>query len=323
MQFLDGEKQRQESFKLRHWPELENDQGTSPPARTHPCLLPRGHEAKAFFPPAAAEILAYCHGKRIPIQAEARNLTSSLVSCLNILYPLRENPALAALVLDPALPGLSEVHRIEFLFPGAEEAGTASRGLRADAAVWWRDAAGRRCLSLICWKYTEASYGTCGGFRSRNNHHQAHCLQMDLGGPHPEEYCYLVREMSPSLPWDMLPETGIRFDAFRGVGGCPFRGPFYQIMREFLLAAALRRTETVDQVDVVFVGFRGNRHITRTPVHLASLGNDLIHAWNLALKGVPTLRYVLVEEIVAGLRRDRSGSADNLVSYLEERYGLN
>lgn len=320
MPFLNREKQRQESFTLRHWPELENGQGLSPSGRTHPCHLPRGHEAKAFFPPAAAEILAYCRGKRIPIQAEARNLTSSLVSCLNTLFPLRENPGAAVLALAPALPELAEVQRIEFFFPNGEEA--AWSGPRADAAVWWQDASGRRCLSLVCWKYTEASYGTCGGFRSRNNADQRHCLRMNVNDPQQTMGCYLYREMSPWLPWDRLAETGIRLDVFPGVSGCPFRGPFYQIMREFLLASALRRTEKVDQVDVVFVGFRGNRHLTRTPVHLAPLGNDLIGAWNLALKGVPKLRYVLAEEIVAGLRRDRSGAVADLISYLEERYGL-
>lgn len=325
MLFLDREKQRQVSFKLRHWPELENGHGVFPSGRNLSCFLPRGHEAKAFFPSMAEEILAYCRKNRIPIQREARKLTSSLVACLNTLYPLRENPVLAALALEPSLPGLNEVKRIEFHFSGTPEAGKGRRpappGPRADAAVWWRDASGMRCLSLICWKYTEASYGTCGGFRSRNNHHQYHCLQMDLGS-HPEGGCYLVREMNPWLPWDRLSEVGIRLDAFRGVSGCPFRGPFYQIMREFMLAADLRRTQEADRVDVVFVGFRDNRLITHTPLHLAWLGSDIIRAWNHVLGGVPELRYVFAEQIVAGLRLDRTGAADPLLRYLEERYGI-
>jgi hypothetical protein len=218
------------------------------------------------------------------------------------------------------------VQRIEFAFSRADEPGEAvcpaSRGTRAGAAVWWRDASGRRCLTLVCWKYTEASYGTCGGFRSRNNRHQLDCLQMDLRDSHPEESCYLVRGMSSGLPWGLLSETGIRLDAFQGVVGCPFRGPFYQIMRMYLLAAALRRTQEVDRVDVVFVGFRGNNLLTQTPLHLALLGSDIIHAWNRVVRGVPELRYVFAEQVVAGLRRDRTGAADHLVRYLEERYGL-
>jgi len=324
--FLVREKRRQESFRRLHWPELENGHGGTASGRTRPSLLPRGHEAKAFYPPAAEEILDYCRGRRIPILAAARDLRSSLVACLNILFPLRQNPALATLALEQVLPGLAAVQRIEFLFPAGEETEkgelSASSRPRADAATWWLDVFGRRCLSLICLKYTETNYGTCGGFRSRKNTEQRHCLQMNLNDPQQTLGCYLYRQMSPWLPWDRLAETGIRLDMFHGVCGCPFRGPFYQVMREFALAAALRRTEDVDHVDVVFVGFRGNRRLTRTPVHLAPLGNDLIRAWNLTLEGVPKLRYVFAEEIVAGLRRDCSGIEDNLVTYLAERYGL-
>lgn len=326
MPFLERERQRQESFRRRHWPELEDDRVSPSPRRTHMCSLPRGHEAKAFFPPAAEEILVYCRENRIPISAEARDLRSSLVACLNTLFPLRANLSLAFLALEPALPHLLEVHGVEFFFPDAKMpwggGGSASPGPRADAAVWWLDASGRRCLSLFCWKYTEASYGTCGGFRSRNNRHQLDCLLMNLGDSHPEAGCYLVREITPGLPWKLLSETGIRLDAFQDIGGCPFRGPFYEIMRMFLLAAALRRTWKVDRVDVVFVGFRGNDLLNHTPSHLAPLGSDLIRAWNRVVRGVPELRYVYAENIVAGLRCDRTGAADHLIRYLTERYGL-
>lgn len=326
MPFLARERVRQESFSRRHWPDLEDDEVSVPSQRTRMCMLPRGHEAKAFFPPAAEEILAYCQKNRIPILAEARDLRSSLVGCLNVLFPLRENPALAFLALEPVLSGLTEVQRIEFDFSAANELGKAmwpaSRGPRADAALWWLGASGQRCLTLICWKYTEASYGTCGGFRSRNNHHQRDCLEMDLRAPHPEGGCYLVQEISLGLPWDLLFEAGIRLDALQGVGGCPFRGPFYQIMRIFLLAAALLRTQKVDRVDVVFVGFRGNSLITHTPPHLAPLGSDIIGAWNRVVRGVPELRYVHAEKLIDGIRRDRTGTADHLLRYLEERYGF-
>jgi len=303
-----------------------------PSVRTSPGFLPHGHESKAFYPPVAEGILTYCREKQLPVKAEARNLRSSLVSCLNVLFPLRNYPDLACLALAPVLPGLVRVQHFEFLFP---EGGASAKylvngnnevpqlpGCQCDAAIWWLDSFGQKRLSLCCWSYTETSYGTCGGFRSRTNPHQDSCLRMSVADSGFPGSCYLSGKVNSWMNWELLTAAGIRLVAAADIAGCPFRGPFYQLLRYYALAAWLRHTENLDLVDVVSVGFEKNTNLNMSPRHLAVLGDDIIQAWNRLLSGVPALRYVCVEEIVAALRHSRCGAADDLLGYLRDRYGL-
>ena len=148
-------------------------------------------------------------------------------------------------------------------------------------------------------------------------------MSLKASSPDAEEQCYLARS-NEGRYWHRLPETSVNLAALSAVRGCPLRGAFHKLMRLHLLAAYHRKSREVDRVETAIVGFRGNKSQSpyRMPDHLRPLGHTVIEAWNSVLDGVPKVRHVEAEEIMAALRKVGSREAQSLVGYLGERYGL-
>jgi hypothetical protein len=101
----------------------------------------------------------------------------------------------------------------------------------------------------------------------------------------------------------------------------PIMGPFYQLMRQHLLAAYCRRHEPVDEVYVACIGFRGNMSLHEVPANLRHLGTSVEDAWNACLRAVPPMTHTDVEDIMA--RAKMSPRTDRAwLAYLDDRYGL-
>jgi hypothetical protein len=119
--------------------------------------------------------------------------------------------------------------------------------------------------------------------------------------------------------------AGISLSAFAGIQGCPFQGPFYQLMRQFLLAEYLRQAGEADEVEVVSIGFARNTVLHRVPPQLRPLvggrRDGIVEAWNAVLWGVPPLRHWTVEQLMAGARRVE-GIDLGWRNYLRERYDV-
>lgn len=322
---------RQVAFKGTHWPDMPDGCRGTRPAHFYPHILPDGQLAKAFFPPISGEVLRYCRCNDVAIHTEALNLRSSQVACFNVMFPLRQDLSLAARALDPVLPDVSSVERTEFEYTGPDEAtewlGEPRGGRRGqnrtsiDIAIWWSDGT-RRLLTLVEWKYTESGYGTCGGYRSRGNPDKRRCENLNVLDPAAPTKCYLTEGRNRRRYWEHLKCAGIDLGVASEAVGCPFRGPFYQLMRQQLLAQFLREWEDVHQVFVVSLGFRGNTELLRSPGMLRPLGANALAAWNRLLRGVPRIRHVTVEEIVEAARAHGSPSNADWLHYLNERYGL-
>jgi hypothetical protein len=93
-------------------------------------------------------------------------------------------------------------------------------------------------------------------------------------------------------------------------------------MRQYLLAAYLRKTEAVDRVEVASVSFGANTYLFDAPPELRGIGKNVVYAWNKVLMNVPKMRHITMEEIVDGIKNDYSREAQLLAEYLEDRYGL-
>ena len=118
-----------------------------------------------------------------------------------------------------------------------------------------------------------------------------------------------------------LEDAHIDLSAFSGLKGCPFKGPFYQLMRQYLLAAYCRKQGDVEEVYVVSVGFGGNSSLHGLPPDHKTLGVSVENGWNKCRKNVPPLRHVDVQTIVD--RAKASPLADRTwIAYLNDRYGL-
>ncbi|GAG37290.1 unnamed protein product [marine sediment metagenome] len=227
---------------------------------------------------------------------------------------------------------------IEFEYTGprgvTEWLGEPSGGKRGqyrtsiDAAIFWIGRSKRRHITLVEWKYTEHGFGNCGAFASASAHAKTKCRSLDVArDSDPGQSCRLTRggDLRSRRYWEHMDKGGISLSAFSTVSGCPFQGPFYQLMRQFLLAEYLRHSGEADQVDVALIGFGRNTALHKVPPPLRSLvpaqGGGIIDAWNAVLDGVPPMRHHTVEQLME--RVDKSDGVDlGWRNYLRERYDV-
>ncbi|MBL7066012.1 MAG: hypothetical protein ISS49_17685 [Anaerolineae bacterium] len=331
---------RQVAFKRRRWPQLGDGSASKRPAYTYPHILPTDHKRLTFHEPLADAILSYLIEEDIALHSEVLNLKSSQAACLNFLFPLRQNlnMAKAALQRFPFLPGLREVTGIEFEYtgpPGATEwLGEPRRGKRGqnrtsiDAAIFWIGRSKRKCITLVEWKYTESNFGACSAFHSASKDDKAKCRALDVARDvDPARSCLLTTggDRRSRRYWEHVEAAGISLSAFASVQGCPFQDPFYQLMRQFLLAAYLRQTGEADEVEVVSIGFARNTKLHIVPPQLRSLVDGekegIVSAWNAVLKGVPPMRHWTVEQLMARVNKIE-GIDLGWRNYLRERYDV-
>jgi hypothetical protein len=333
--FQQKETRRQVHFKWHHWPGLGDGTDPDQPGETYPHILPAGFEREVFCPEHVDALLAYVEREGIYLSERVLNLRSSQVACLNVLFPVRQNPQWGALVLEPLLPGIARLQQVHIEYTGPESAtqwlGEPAEGGRGryrtsvDAAFEWLDHDGARRLTLVEWKYTEAAFGDCGGFKSEANRQTERCKNMRVPAVDPGVDCYLATKNGPTTMrryWEHLVDAGIDLSALAGALGCPFRGSLNQLLRQTLLAGYLRGQGVADQVDVAVVSFQHNRSLLKVPRELKALpGDDILSVWNSALVGAPALRSVTVEQVMQSV--DRAGAADPAWrGYLKERYGI-
>jgi hypothetical protein len=328
---------RQVTFKRRHWPQLDDGRFSKRRIHIYPHILPTGHERLAFYEPLADAILFYLTEEDIAPHSEMLNLKSSQAACLNFLFPLRQDLDLAKATLGPFLLGLREVTGIEFEYTGPPEAtewlGEPKQGKRGqyrtsiDAAICWIGKSKRRHVTLVEWKYTEESFGVCSAFSSAPKEAKANCRSLDAAkDSNPAQSCLLTTGggRRSRRYWEHMESAGISLPAFVSVEGCPFQGPFYQLMRQFLLAAYLRQTGEVDEAEVVSVGFARNTALCMVPPQLRPLvggEGDIIDAWNAVLKDAPPMRHWTVEQLMARVNYVK-GIDLGWRNYLRERYDV-
>jgi hypothetical protein len=336
--FEKQETRRQVAFKRYHWPELEDGVWSKRPDYHYPHILPENNMTKALFPPVAEEILLYLDREDIALHNEALNLRSSQVCCFNILFPLKKDKDLAKLVLEPLLPQVKDIEDIEFEYTGpcgtTKWLGEPPEGKRGqnrtsiDAAIWWKDNMDKQCITLLEWKYTERSFGSCGGYESNSNVKKKHCWTLDAAGIHPGSKCFLTAggPQRSRRYWEHLAEADIDNIKFKDIKGCPFRGPFYQILRQSLLAEHLRqKLDNINKVEVAVLSFAGNESLLKCPPNLKSLiqntKGNVIDAWNAVTPGAPPVRHIMIEEIMEAA--DTFLPQDNAWRcYVKERYGV-
>lgn len=305
------------------------------PNYTYPHILPAASLRKAFYEPMAEAIIAYLDEEDIQQHTELLNLKSSQAACLNLLFPLRLNPLLATAVMRPFLPGLSAVTGIHFEYTAQDEAtgetgctrwlGEPPGGKRGqnrtsiDAALFWTDTQGKRCATLIEFKYTERSFGVCSAFDKAKGEAKRACLEgafadrclLTTGGPYRSRHY-----------WKRLTDAGIDLEKMRGVVGCPFRGPFYQLMRQYLIARYMLEAGLAERTDVVALHFRRNAALQDVPDELNTLAaTSVLDAWNAVLAGVPRIRGIEAEAIMAAYDA-ASGVDAGWRDFIRKRYRI-
>lgn len=330
-EFEQAETRRQVQFKRKHFPGAEDGSWSKNPVQKYPHILPEGDFKRVFYQPIAQQVLEHCDNEQIAFHTEILNLRSSQVCCFNVMFLLKQDLKLAAEVLRVMLPGVKEVEEIEFEYTGdgraakwLGEQSSSKRGQNRtsiDVAIRWTDDE-RNYWTLCEWKYTEQGFGSCGGYQSKGNKDRRFCIELPA-----QQYktnhneCYLHCKKRRHY-WQRLDEAGISFDALAGAKSCPFRGPFYQLLRQYLLASYLRQCPGIDEVYVAALHFKDNKSLDRLPLYHKKLAGGVIDLWDKMLTDVPKLQSVYVEDIVASMRSINNPKLSGHLEYLEERYGL-
>jgi hypothetical protein len=322
--FEQTEIKRQVAFKRTNWPDLPNGPFVKLPNHTYPHILPANKEALAFYPGFSSDVLTYMSENDIAIHSEALNLKSSQVACLNFLFPLRLNLSLASKVLRDmdGFQNIKSVENIEFEYTGQDETnrtnqpftewmGEPKSGKRGqnrtsiDAAIFWTDKQSASHITLIEWKYTERNFGVCSAFEKASPEKKASCQTINVLDD-PASHCVVAGDgrNCGRHYWDHISAAGISLKKLSTVAGCPFQGPFYQLMRQFLMAHYLRKNDMADEVDVIVVEFEGNESLRKVPPQLKSLGmgipKTVVEAWNSALADrTPPLRVITAEDLIS------------------------
>lgn len=337
--FQQQETVRQVKFKLNHWPEFPNGQFTKYPNRFYPHILPAGSSLElALYKGFADEAISYFNDENIEIHSEFLNLKSSQAACVNFLFPLRQNLSLATNVFNDLLGDVMRVTAIEFEYTGPEGStewlGEPSSGKRGqyrtsiDAAVFWEDTNEQSHCTLIEWKYTEAGYGSCSAYSDGSLEEKSACknLVIQKSLRHAGS-CLLTKggDKRSRHYWMLLDEAGISTESLSKVQGCPFRSSFYQLMRQHLLAHYLRKKLVADIIDVLSMGFGGNRSLGSIPYSILPLREDrrekILDVWNKILVNVPSMRHVDVTHLAEKLD-NCSNVNPEWRTYLKERYGV-
>ena len=82
-------------------------------------------------------------------------------------------------------------------------------------------------------------------------------------------------------------------------------------MRQFILVGYLRATGDFNYVEVAVMSFERNRNLNHTSRQLRYLmqnrDDGIIEVWNSVLKGIPPLRHIMVEELMASVDMEWRG----------------
>ena len=227
----------------------------------NPHLLPLGHEGENLFPSIReGEAVDFFRQRNIKWWKNARsgddtntdgptrNMASSQVACVNFLLPLAGIPgALAAALraLDDDVRAVVDITHdgrvapVEFEWlglPNSLEGGTirGAQNTSVDAFLIAETALGRRRAYLLEWKYVEQYLRTRPEFKG--NGEAGDTRRRRYAGPYLATYSSFNPDTAPDLD-EFLYE------------------PFYQIMRQRLLADRMVRTGelAVDEAKVVIV----------------------------------------------------------------------
>jgi len=334
--FQRQETKRQTEHKRCNWPSLGD--GTWGKNRNHsyPHILPAGYIEYGFAPGVFPRLAAYLGSHDIQLHTEILNLRSSQACCWNFFFPLREDLPMAADALRFLLIGVKEVLSIELEYTGEEGAtiwlGEPPGGKRGqnrtsvDTAVRWIDDRGQQRITFVEWKYTEAKFGTCGGYKSDGNDDKNACRTLRVELVRPKRDCYLSKGTTVRNDrhyWERLRDAGINLELFDGRAGCPFMGPFYQLMRLHLLAAHTKsHLKCIDRVEVAVVCFRGNTDLLKIPDNLACLGPSIPEAWCKLLGGEMSFHTAFIEDIVRDACKKARIERSAWMRHFQGRYGL-
>jgi len=320
--FLEAEKRRQAEFKIASPYFQDNARADGLFKRNfYPFCLPLNCADQNLFQEIRSAAEDYFAANGIKWHQgqgmhPSNHLCDSQVACANFLFPFASRPGALVELVRPFFPTITEALTVEaglyvaFEWIGQQNylgekvalGGARTRGAHftsADAAVMFERKDGCRQMVLIEWKYTE-SYGLTPLHTSKS------------GTSRTGIYRHLYELDDCPLNKDLLPD----------VFGAMFYEPFYQLMRQQLLAREMERAHELG-ADIVT-----NLHIS--PAHnfdfhrvtsptLKTLGNSVIEVWQKLVKPADKFVSIDTEALFSNFPTERFGM-DQWWDYVSKRY---
>lgn len=321
-EFLEGEKLRYAHFKQisPYFSAAARVDGIYK-SKPRPFCLPLDLAEENLFPEIRQTALAHFASQSIKWHdgqngKPSNHLCDSQVCCVNFLFPFADKPQRLSRVLRPIFPTIHEMLPIEngqyvtFEWIGQENYlneiisrnGKRTRGANftsADAAIMFERIDGKRQIVLIEWKYTE-SYGRTSLKIAKS------------GRERTAIYKPLFSRDDCPINKNFLPD----FEAL-------FYEPFYQLMRQQLLAHEMERAQELgaDIVSILHIAPTRNidfRQVTSS--QLVALGTTPMDVWKKLTK--PDGRFISVstEELFGSLSADHLPEMRDWLNYIGARY---
>lgn len=324
-------------WKQRHHPNVALGENTDQKGHYYPHIFPERLWEYNVFPEIVEEVKEYVTRNKIQLHKQKNNLLSSQICCFNFLFILRRDLDKAVQVLRPFLPEVVTITAIEFEDTGpagiTEWLGEPPDGRRgqyrtsADVSISWINNQGKRIKTYIEWKFTEDTFGCCGGYTTKHNRNTDRCETLDCVN-HPEQLCHIASRRSPNLQrryWSLLQEDAIGpYERIITLSrGCPFRGPLSQLMRLSLLAEFTRQNAAFDKVEVKVIHFTHNRDLFRIPDYLSHDSfTEILQLWNSALHPEKEISSLSIESLLQAYDADPDRGFEAWRHYLHQRYNI-
>lgn len=320
--FLESEKKIQAEFKAKspYFSESARAEGVYKHKPRAFCL-PVDQAEQNLVPEIRQSALAHFTRHRIKWHdgqggKPSNHLCDSQVCCVNFLFPLSDKPSALAGIFSPIFPEIRQMLPVEsdqyisFEWIGAQNYlsekisrnGQRTRGANctsADAIVRFERKDGKRQVVLIEWKYTESYGGTFLKFS-------------DSGTDRTKIYKHLFEREDCPIRKDILPS----FDAL-------FYEPFYQFMRQQLLAHEMEKAHELDAdiVTVLHIAPAHNYDFRRvTSPKLETLGESATSIWAKLVKPEGRFISVSTELLFGHISAERFPAIKSWVEYIQTRY---
>ena len=325
MNFLSGEKKLQTSWKLtsKALPRGAKKNGLYR-SRMYPFCLPLEYAGHNLFHEIRDDALAtfkrheiVWHGSALP-GLPTNHLCSSQVFAVNMLFTFIDKPEALADALKPFFPDIERMLPVEnkryiafewigdinYLNENPKIGGYRQRGAgntSIDAMMMYESINGEKVMLLVETKYSE-SYGVSyKRFRSD-------------GSDRFENYKGLF--YSPSSPVNH--ETAPDLADF-------LYEPFYQLLRQSLLASQIKKTgkPKVSRVQVVHLTVHRNKDLLAvTSPRLRHLGGTTYEVWNKVLKDPSAFSLISAESFFKGISLENHRELETWALFMANRYSF-
>lgn len=321
--FLEQEKERQTRFKQTS-PHFSDDarQDGIYKKRPRPFCLPKDYACENLFAQIRENALTYFDSYQIRWHngdkiTPSNHLCDSQVCCVNFLFPFMDKPQALAELLRPLFPAFHEAQPIEaphsylaFEWIGKQNylgetttcGGRRTRGAyitSADAMVMFRHSDDTQQIVLIEWKYTE-SYDDRPLRYSRS------------GTDRIAIYTPLYERNDCPLDKSLIPT----FDTL-------FYEPFYQLMRQQLLAHEMERAREFNAniVSVLHIAPAHNKDFQRvTSFALRPLGTTTTDVWERLVKPAGRFKRISTETLFGNFPVQHFPELTEWWNYIHARY---